>query len=90
MPVIVKCVGSASGQILGVEGQYLMAFDLEAHQGQGMVDFTRDQARARRWADMAAFHADYKSVPLARPLRPDGKPNRPLTATTWEIVTVEA
>lgn len=89
MPIIVKCLGSASGQPMGAEGQYLKDYDLEFDQGIGWVDFAVDAAGAMRFEDIGAFHRVYKSVPVCKPLRADGLPNRPLTATHWEIVSVE-
>lgn len=88
MPVIVQCMGSASGARLGVEGQWLKGYDLERHGGIGWVDFTKDRAQAMRFDDLAAFHAVYKSSPKCKPIREDGRPNRPLTATNWNIETV--
>lgn len=90
MKVIVQCLGSASGRPLGVEGQYLKSYDLEAYGGQGFCDFTKDPAEAMRFDDLAAFHRAYSSTPRCRSMRPDGKPNRPLTATHWEIIPVES
>lgn len=45
--------------------------------------FTKDIAKAKRYPDMEAFHADYRySIGTRR----DGKPDRPLTAFDLEII----
>jgi hypothetical protein len=42
-----------------------------------------------RFADLAAAVACWKRQSTVRPLRPDGKPNRPLTAFTITFDQVE-
>lgn len=88
MPVIVKCGGSTTGQRLPFVGKYLVAYDLEFDNGIGICSFSSDPKNAMRFADLAAFHAAYRATPICRPLRFDGRPNRPLTSTHWEIITV--
>jgi hypothetical protein len=69
-----------------VTGQWLKSYDPEAHDGQGWAEWTDDPAQARVFPSrMAAFEA-WRAVPRARPLRADGRMNRPLTAFT---VTIE-
>ena len=48
-------------------------------RGQGIAHWTRDPAQAMTFATAAAATECYRAVPHNRPLRPDGKPNRPLT-----------
>ncbi len=67
-------------------GQYLRDFDFEAHNGRGEITLTRDAAEAMRFPDSAAAFAYYRRSPECRPIRADGKPNRPLTATNWEFL----
>lgn len=86
MPIIMKLISDAFGNPTGFEGQYLMAFDFEAHDGQGLIDMTPDQAQAKVFADLAEAFAYAHTSPECKPTRDDGKPNRPLTATTWEFV----
>lgn len=89
MAIVMKLCGDALGRPTPYDGQYLRAFDFEAHGGQGEGDFTPDLTKAKRFPSMIEAHEFYKTVPACRPLRPDLKPNRPLTSTNWEFVTVE-
>ena len=71
------------------DGQYLKAFDHEAFDGRGNLETTTDIREARRFETMADAFDFYRRVPECKPLRSDARPNRPLTATCWEFVTVE-
>jgi len=78
--------GDSLGEPTGYDGQYLKDFDFEAYSGQGMISMTPDLAQAKRFASVFDAWEFRKRQPVCRPLRPDGLPNRPLTATTWEFV----
>src|SRR5262245_61541695 len=69
---------------------YLAQYDLEAMDGRGMADFTHDPDRARTWPTMVALHHAWRQQSTVRPLRADGKPNRPLTAITMTAVDLDA
>ncbi|APZ81802.1 hypothetical protein vBEliSR6L_37 [Erythrobacter phage vB_EliS_R6L] len=70
------------------DGQYLRDFDFEAHDGVGEIAMTPDIQQAKQFADLAEA-VEYRSrTPKCRPRRADGKPNRPLTATNWEMRTI--
>lgn len=64
---------------------YLESFDFEAHGGQGFALFTNDKAKAKRFADTESAFEFWRTTSKTVPTRPDGKPNRPLTAATIEI-----
>jgi hypothetical protein len=68
---------------------YLKAYDPEAFGGRGDVKATRVLADAQRFETMEAAVALWRTVPRARPVRPDGQPNRPLCALSVSIVPVE-
>jgi len=70
------------------DGAYLQWYDPEAHGGLGDVRITADIAHAARFPNFAAVMTLYHAVPKCRPLRPDGKPNRPLCAFTMDVVDV--
>lgn len=70
------------------DGQFLLSFDFEADGGRGLIDMTTDQDQAKRFADMAEAVAFYQTSPKCKPVRDDGRPNRPLTATNWEFLTL--
>jgi hypothetical protein len=46
---------------------------------------TTDPLQAKMYADAKEATAEWRAVSHVRPVRPDGKPNRPLTAFTVEI-----
>jgi hypothetical protein len=60
--------------------EYVESCDVNAHRGRGDVKLTRGLAKAKRFPDFEAAMAYWKRQSTVRPLRPDGKPNRPLTA----------
>jgi len=73
-------VSLADGRTDGVPvGSYLASYDPEAADGNGAAEWTPDPARAMTFATVEAATACYRAVPRSSPLRPDGKPNRPLT-----------
>lgn len=88
MPVLMKLAGLANGQPSPLDGQYLKSFDFEAGNGCGEGEFTPVKALAMRFADLQEAMAYLKTTPACQPTRSDGRPNRPLTATTWEIVSL--
>ena len=59
---------------------WLQDADIEANDGQGMVTFTSDRDRAKRFNSPTAAAAYWRTQSTVRPRRPDGRPNRPLTA----------
>jgi hypothetical protein len=67
-------------------GDYLKRFDPEFANGRGAAWWTDDPAKAMRFEDSMAAFQFWKTQSTTRPIREDGKPNRPLTAHT---VTIE-
>jgi hypothetical protein len=74
---------------LGLPG-YLRAFDPDADDGRGVVVVTQDRREAMRFDAAAAALAMWKRQSSVRPLRPDGQPNRPLTAFTVMLEQADA
>jgi hypothetical protein len=64
------------------DGVYLKSYDPEAHGGAGEITLTDKPDHALQLADVAEAHMLWATIPKCLPLRPDGKPNRPLTAWT--------
>lgn len=87
MAVVLRCLGFPTGG--GPVGEYLATFDPEAGDGGGEATFTPEIAAALHFPDVAAAYRFYGTRPICRPTRPDGKPNRPLTAFTMEFVQVD-
>lgn len=89
-PVVMILLGDAMGRATGFDGQYLKDFDFEAHDGIGSATMTPDLAEAKVFGSMAEAIAFYKTSPKCRPWRADRRPNRPLTATNWQITPLES
>jgi len=79
--VRIMCLGLADGRTEGIDaaGCYLAYYDPEADGGQGAARWTLDPDEAMTFASSTAAMDCYRAVPRARPTRPDGQPNRPLT-----------
>lgn len=88
--VVLVCAGFPSGNSCAVEGQYLMAYDPDAYDGRGDATFTRDVRSAMKFDSVAQALELWTASPKVRPVREDGKPNRPLTAFSMvtEVVDV--
>lgn len=69
-----------------VKGPYLQWSNPDAKQGMGDEGWTDDVAKAQKFPSFEAAMACWNAQSKARPLRPDGRPNKPLTAFS---VTVE-
>lgn len=67
------------------EGEFLVSYDPEAHDGQGYAEWSHDKTRALRFDSTLEAMALYMSVPSNRPVRLDGKPNRPLVVFSVEV-----
>lgn len=92
--IIVRIIGLSSGYPTAFDGQWLVEYDptragtspdglpMTAH-----VVTTTDRSAARRFADAAAAHAEWTRV--SGYARPDGRPDRPLTAFTIELENAE-
>lgn len=71
-----------------VQGDWLMEFDPESHDGIGMAGWTPDPAGAIAFNSRVEAYDLYMTVPECRKVRDDGKPNRPLTAYSVEICRI--
>lgn len=81
MAVVMICWGPThEGPNPTVDGEYLESFDPDAHDGRGDATFTSDKAKAKRFPDMLGALQEWKRQSTVRPIRPDGKANRPLTS----------
>ena len=81
---VLICHGLAGGGDPGPIGQYLKWYDPEAFDGRGEAEWTLTLSEAARFASFTEAMEHWRQVPKARPLRPDGKPNRPLCAFSVE------
>lgn len=64
---------------------WLQSFDLDANEGRGFVGITQVESEAMVFPDFRAAFETWRKTSEKYPVRPDGKPNRPLTAYTAEI-----
>lgn len=85
MTVLMRILGAANGSSDIIDGYWLMSYDPDADDGVGRVIGTTRREEAMRFPNMGAAMALWKKTSSVRPLRPDGKPNRPLTAFTVSI-----
>ncbi len=89
MAVLIKLEVPADGIMRPYDsksGKYLKAYNPDVNGFKGDIQVTADRADAMRFPDAAAAAAYWRQQSKTLPHRPDGAPNRPLTAFT---VTLE-
>lgn len=72
-----------------IEDQYLVSFDFDAMNGTGFGIFTDKPEHAMRFNTLRDAMEFWLTASTVKPLRPDGKPNRPLTASTISVFKIE-
>lgn len=77
-----------SGGLPAPAGSYLSRYDPEAHGGMGEAEWAPDPESALCFENAGAAMECWRQVPLSRPMRNDGRPNRPLTAYTVEVAAL--
>jgi hypothetical protein len=76
-------VESALGYSTEHDGRYIVSFEPDVDElGRGRLVTTPNVEEARDWPDPSAAFEFWRQRSKRVPLRPDGKPNRPLTAYT--------
>jgi hypothetical protein len=75
-------------------GRYVRRYDPDAHNGLGEVWTAAEPVDALQFATGVAAAEFYRQASKVKPVRGDGRPNRPLTAFTvsvydWEKVSGE-
>lgn len=60
--------------------RYLKSFDVDANAGRGQIELTNKIEDALKFSGPGEAMLAWKKQSSVVPLRPDGKPNRPLTA----------
>jgi hypothetical protein len=87
--VAVACMSLAAGRIPPeLAGAWLVWYDPEGNDGTGDAAWSHDPADAARFTP-EEWVGLYTTAPANRPVRPDGKPNRPITMFTLMIVPVD-
>jgi hypothetical protein len=69
-------------------GMFVVDCDVDAYGGRGDAALTDDVYAARRFDSPSDALLFYRRVSNVRPVRPDGHPNRPLTAFTIEVLAL--
>lgn len=69
-------------------GLFLESFNADAHQGRGAATWTSDIERALQFDSPSDGFAIWKRQSTVKPTRPDGHPNRPLTAFSVSFLQV--
>jgi hypothetical protein len=82
----IKIVGLATGHESRFDGTFVRRFDPDARDGIGELFVTRHIGEARHFPDPTEALELWRAQSTVRPIRHDGKPNRPLTAFTVELV----
>jgi hypothetical protein len=86
--IVIRIVSDALGQRTHFDGLYVSKFDPDAHQGRGEVRASRELKDALTFESHESAHTFWKQSSKVQPWRPDGKPNRPLTAYNVILVQV--
>lgn len=82
MSFVICAVGFSNGVHCPHAGQWLLHYDVDAFDGQGWCDFTDKIMQAKRFDTFEEAMACWNQQSTVKPLRPDGRPNKPLTALT--------
>lgn len=75
--------------IRAFDGRLVEDCDVDAMDGIGLVHFTHFESRAKKFASAAEAMRFWRRQSTVRPIRPDGKPNRPLTAFSCTLEQLE-
>jgi hypothetical protein len=82
---VIRAIAFANGTACPHAGQFVERADFEAHNGQGRMAFTDDIRKALKFPTAGDAIQFWQTTSKGYPRRPDGKPNRPLTALTVQI-----
>ena len=85
--MVVMVLLSIAGRAMP-QPQYLKSYDPDAFDGRGDVEGTANLDDAMKFPDAGVALKLWKKTSTVRPTRPDGKPNRPLSAFTVSIENV--
>lgn len=88
MTVLMKCydIGETPEGFESADGRYLKSMDFDANNGWGDAVFTDNTDEAMIFKSPQEALGFWSTQSKIEPLRPDGKPNKPMTAFTVELV----
>lgn len=87
-PLVIVIMGLADGTKTLLDGSLIVKFDVDANNGVGKLFVTKALKQARKFKTLTDAIAYAQRVSKIRPLRPDGKPNRPLMM--YNVAVIEA
>ena len=79
---VIRAEAFANGAPCPHAGMWLKTFDHNAYGGLGYGVYTRDPRKALHFANVGEALTFWTRQSDVNPIRPDGKPNKPLTALT--------
>lgn len=88
MSVQIRLIRLADGRTSPLDGQYVVSCDVNDTKGNlgfGNVTATTDPTKAKQFETTIDAWDYWSRTSTTTPRRPDGKPNRPLTAFTIEL-----
>lgn len=88
-PYVLLVVGFANGGKSQYDGQYLTTYDPDWGDGLGRVWTSPRIGDAIQFSSIAEALNLWKKQSTVKPLREDGRPNRPMTALTVETIRVK-
>lgn len=89
MACVMKIVTASVDFVEITTPTYLKTFDIEANGGRGSATLTNNINEAYKFKDINELFETWRKQSKKHPYRPDGKPNRPLTAYSIEAVTID-
>lgn len=87
--IVIQIEGMPDGTPTPFDGEYVAAVDFEAGDGRGAVVTTKHPELALHFDTLGEALTFYQTQPKCKPFRPDGEPNRPLTATNMSFMDVK-
>ena len=85
---VMRITGFANGSRCPIAGQYLKSFVHDTSDGKGYGEFVIDPREAMAFRTMRDALDFWQQRSTVMPTRKDGKPNRPLTASSIDIVSL--
>lgn len=85
---VIRFVGLVNGQRSPQDGRYLKAFAFKGPVGEMVLETVHLPGLALQFPTVLDAMEAWRSVDPREPVRADGRPNRPLTAFTVEVVSL--
>ena len=86
MKIVMQLMGVAPNGRPPPVPTYVRDVDFDADEGRGRIVMTQKLEEAKRFDSPGEALEYYRTASKVVPLRPDGRPNRPLTAYNVQIM----